>query len=233
MTLGSWLKQYREQQQIGQPELADSIGIEQSYLSKLENDKSLPSSEILDNIINATQTTLDKLVEGLDKSYVYNQLSKLPQVKAFLVNQKQQDNQQSSRRLFLFGLLLSLGCFVFFLGYGQVISTNIHYQYHSGGILAEGEPLKTFDTDRRKSGLLNNDEYQRRFNPKTVIMDDKKMPAFVSNSKGERRYFVVGRRIYDESGFNRMLKALGVLLFSGGFFGVVLLLLGRKVLNRG
>jgi transcriptional regulator with XRE-family HTH domain len=232
MTLGSWLKQYREEKQIGQPTLADSIGIEQSYLSKLENDKSLPSAEILDNIINATQTTLDKLVEGLDKSYVYNQLSKLPQVKAFLVNQKQQDNQQSNRRLFTFGLLLSLGCFIFFLGYGQVISSNVHYQYYSNGVLAKDEPLQTFDHRRGKSGLLTNDEYERRFNPKTIMREDKLMPAFVSNSNGERRYFLAGSRIYDESGFNRMLKALGVLLFSGGFFGVILLLLSRKLLNR-
>jgi transcriptional regulator with XRE-family HTH domain len=230
MTLGDWLKQYREQHKMSQPQLADNIGIEQSYLSKLENDKSLPSSDILDAIVNSCETTLDKLVKGLDKNYVYNQLAKLPQVKSLLVNQQQQVSQQSNNRLFLFGLLLSLGCFIFYLGYAQVISSNKQYQYYSGGILKADEALESFHY-RDWGQHLSNDEYHQRFNPKTVLMPEHNLQAFVSNTDNERRYYTYSATIKAETTFNSMLKALAVLLFSGGFFGVILLIINRKVLK--
>lgn len=232
MTLGNWLKQYREQQKMGQPELAQSIGIEQSYLSKLENDKSLPSAEILDNIINATQTTLDKLVAGLDSQYVYNQLSRLPQVKAFLANQKQQSVQQTNKKLFIFGLMLTLGCFIFYLGYGQVLSSNVRYQYYSPGILKPNESLKAYDKTLSSAGRMSEEDYGQRYNPKTIVMEDRQIRSFVSDKPGERRFFRYHDELHGESGFNKLLKAIGVLLFSGGFFGVVLLLINRKMLTK-
>ncbi|MCL1076679.1 XRE family transcriptional regulator [Parashewanella spongiae] len=51
MTLGQIIKQIRVEKALSQPELAEKIGIEQSYLSKLENDKSLPSNEMLQAIL--------------------------------------------------------------------------------------------------------------------------------------------------------------------------------------
>ena len=45
-TLGQQLKQLRNNKKLSQPEFAQQVGIEQSYLSKLENDKSIPSNEI-------------------------------------------------------------------------------------------------------------------------------------------------------------------------------------------
>ncbi|WP_229381076.1 helix-turn-helix domain-containing protein [Shewanella psychropiezotolerans] len=44
MTLGQQLKQFRIDRGFSQPELAELAGIEQSYLSKLENDKSVLSN---------------------------------------------------------------------------------------------------------------------------------------------------------------------------------------------
>jgi transcriptional regulator with XRE-family HTH domain len=38
MTLGEQLKKLRNEKALSQPDLADLTGIEQSYLSKLEND---------------------------------------------------------------------------------------------------------------------------------------------------------------------------------------------------
>jgi transcriptional regulator with XRE-family HTH domain len=43
MTLG---KKLCARHNLSQPELAEKIGSEQSYLSKLENDKYVPSNEI-------------------------------------------------------------------------------------------------------------------------------------------------------------------------------------------
>ena len=47
MQFGEKLKQLRQERNLTQPDLADKLGIEQSWLSKLENDKCHPSSELL------------------------------------------------------------------------------------------------------------------------------------------------------------------------------------------
>ncbi|MBM7071474.1 helix-turn-helix transcriptional regulator [Shewanella sp. 202IG2-18] len=44
MTFGQIIKSFRTEKGLSQPEFAEQVGIEQSYLSKLENDKSLPSN---------------------------------------------------------------------------------------------------------------------------------------------------------------------------------------------
>ena len=43
MTLGEYIKDTRAKMQLSQPQLAEQIGIEQSYLSKLENVKTWAS----------------------------------------------------------------------------------------------------------------------------------------------------------------------------------------------
>ena len=62
MTLGEKIKQLRQEKGLSQPELAAEAGIEQSYLSKLENDKSLPSNDILRKILAAFQVSLNDFV---------------------------------------------------------------------------------------------------------------------------------------------------------------------------
>lgn len=229
MNLGQWLKQYRQDNKLSQPELAERMSIEQSYLSKLENDKSMPSAKMLDDILQNTETTLAQLIEQLDSSYVYNQLSTLPQVKTYLVDQKLQSQQKSNRRLLMFGILLCLGSFIFYCGMSEVFSSNVRYQYYSGGILQKGEPLETFNRNTWHNHI-SEDVYHARFNPKTILIDSYQIEAFVDNSDNERRYFSLQNEIKLESSFNRFIKALGVLMFSAGLIGVILLVLNNKVL---
>ena len=51
MKFGEKLKVLRHDRGLTQPEMAEAIGIEQSYLSKLENDKSLPSEDTFVRIL--------------------------------------------------------------------------------------------------------------------------------------------------------------------------------------
>ncbi|WP_417690182.1 helix-turn-helix domain-containing protein [Pseudidiomarina sp.] len=53
MTLGDYLKQQRNDRELSQADLADKMGVEQSYLSKLEGERSLPSAEILSAWLSA------------------------------------------------------------------------------------------------------------------------------------------------------------------------------------
>lgn len=51
MHFGERLKQLRTERGLTQPQLAQAAGIEQSYLSKLENDKSVPSAEMFSTLL--------------------------------------------------------------------------------------------------------------------------------------------------------------------------------------
>ncbi|NQY36087.1 MAG: helix-turn-helix transcriptional regulator [Alteromonadaceae bacterium] len=53
MIFGEQFKKYRSDLGLSQPQLSELTGIEQSYLSKLENDKSVPSNEIFRNLLSA------------------------------------------------------------------------------------------------------------------------------------------------------------------------------------
>ncbi len=50
MTLGETLKKLRSQQGIGIKKLAPQVGLEYTYLSKLENDRARPSEEVVQRL---------------------------------------------------------------------------------------------------------------------------------------------------------------------------------------
>ena len=56
MNFGDKIRQLRTDKNLTQPELAAAMGIEQSYLSKLENGKSLPSNDMLQRILDVFGT---------------------------------------------------------------------------------------------------------------------------------------------------------------------------------
>lgn len=68
-TLGQQLKQLRNDKKLSQPEFAQQVGIEQSYLSKLENDKSIPSNEIFRALLIALDLSIDEFMKPLTYSH--------------------------------------------------------------------------------------------------------------------------------------------------------------------
>ena len=66
MNFGDRIKQLRTQKNLTQPQLAQAIGIEQSYLSKLENDKSVPGADIFQSILRAFNMDVASFLEGVD-----------------------------------------------------------------------------------------------------------------------------------------------------------------------
>ena len=61
-TLGIRFKSLRSNKGLSQPELAEAVGIEQSYLSKLENDKSFPSDEIFLALLETMKVDLNEFL---------------------------------------------------------------------------------------------------------------------------------------------------------------------------
>ena len=79
MDFGDKLRNLRKDKDLTQPELADAMGIEQSYLSKLENGNSLPSNDMLGRILDVFGIGISELVDDLDQG-VRNQLRQIPDV---------------------------------------------------------------------------------------------------------------------------------------------------------
>lgn len=62
MTLGEKVKFRRMYLRISQPELSRQIGVTQSYVSKIENDKHAPTSTVLAELARALKCTADYLI---------------------------------------------------------------------------------------------------------------------------------------------------------------------------
>ena len=67
-----------------QPQLAEAIGIKQSYLSKLENDKSVPSAEMFQSIIKTLEMDAKDFLKDIDKKILNGPLKKIPEVANFI-----------------------------------------------------------------------------------------------------------------------------------------------------
>ena len=84
MNIGEKIKQLRTEKNLTQPQLAEAIGIEQSYLSKLENDKSVPSADIFQAILKALNIEVGSFLEGIDDKIIHRQLRQIPEVANYL-----------------------------------------------------------------------------------------------------------------------------------------------------
>ncbi len=71
MKFGEKLKELRNEKEWTQPDMGEAIGIEQSYWSKLENDKSLPSNDIFIRILEVFGLDIADLVDDLDQSKLF------------------------------------------------------------------------------------------------------------------------------------------------------------------
>lgn len=80
MNIGERIRQLRTERNLTQPQLAEMIGIEQSYLSKLENDRSVPSADIYQNVLRALTIDTAGFLAGIDEYLVHRHLRQIPEV---------------------------------------------------------------------------------------------------------------------------------------------------------
>ncbi|MDE3272679.1 helix-turn-helix domain-containing protein [Pseudoalteromonas sp. G4] len=240
MTLGEKLKQLRQEKGLSQPELATEAGIEQSYLSKLENDKSLPSNDILRKILAAFQVSLADLISDELVQKDIQRFKQIPDVEQYLAQQSQ--NQFIKRRNLLLAasICMVIAVTLFYAGKSKLLFNEHVYQYESLGVIYDNEPDSMFTrwsidyfphryNDNASEQIKQ--EYQklkleiaRRYNKEYQL---------TSNYLGEqyRQQVDGGRRVYKYTGtvgfaqtrsINGWLQILGVLLFSIGIMGFVL-----------
>ena len=145
MNFGEKLRQLRAERNLTQPQLAQAIGIEQSYLSKLENDKSIPSADIFQSILKAFSVDVATFLVGVDEKQVYRDLRQVPEVANHLNSLVTTKIHSIRRWLFGSGLALALGLAIGFAGYRGLVISNVQYNYESPGVLLPGESPDYFE----------------------------------------------------------------------------------------
>ncbi|MEP1446728.1 MAG: helix-turn-helix transcriptional regulator [Paraglaciecola sp.] len=232
MTLGKKLKTLRAEHNLSQPELAEKIGIEQSYLSKLENDKSVPSNDIFKQILQAFSITLEQFVSDIKQAVELERLKQIPDVERFLSNQKKLNQNNQRRFLYISSFLIVLATTLFYVGYSKQLFSEVQFQYESDGVLKEGEPvnalrqwqsLLTFEQRKDRSFAGQKQvETSMRINEKVLSFFEHQGPYFRVDSKdGYRHYRLMNTKEVSRP-VNAWLQVLGVFLFSAGLMGFVL-----------
>jgi transcriptional regulator with XRE-family HTH domain len=236
LNFGEKVKQLRAERNLTQPQLAQAIGIEQSYLSKLENDKSVPSADIFQGILRAFSIDVATFLEGVDDKIVHRDLRQIPEV-ANHVSARASVKIHSIRAwLFSSAIACVLGLTLGFAGYRGLLYSNTQYNYVSQGVLSAGEPTNIFDDHvhqqllqaRFFAKLLTDAEYatqaeefKRRINQQVMLLDDYRGEAFLQKVDGGQRLYKMAAQKLVERPQNRWLMFIGALLAFSGIIGFV------------
>ena len=230
MTLGEQFKKLRNEKTLSQPDLANIAGIEQSYLSKLENDKSIPSNDIFRKLLTAFELSLPQFLAGFDKDYLAAQLSQIPDIEHWLKQQQQSQMLNQRKFLYLCSALIVLALTLFYAGQSKILIPEIQFQYYSEGVVLTGEPKNIFN-DWAK--LIPRKASSDVHNQKKIEMTKRQDVKYIFSTKFLGQEFVenlpLGKRLYKRGSdemiaqpVNAWLRIGGVFLFVMGIMGFIL-----------
>lgn len=242
MNFGEKVRQLRAERNLTQPQLAQLIGIEQSYLSKLENDKSVPSADIFQAILKAFSIDVSSFLEGIDEKQVYRDLRQVPEVSNHLNARMNAKIHSIKSWLYGSGVALTLGVTLVVAGQRGLLFSRTQFNYESPGIALPGEPSDFFETyfgwllQQRSAELITEEEKFRRIeeiNKRRVhdyqVLDDYRGKAYTDAVPGGQRTYYFQRTSEYERPQNRWLILLGTLLAAAGVVGFMIEARLRKV----
>ncbi|WP_206486013.1 helix-turn-helix transcriptional regulator [Thalassotalea sp. G2M2-11] len=225
MTLGERIRQLRNQATLTQPELAVKACIEQSYLSKLENDKASPSFDVLNSIAQAFDMDVLSLIDTLDTQYLHRHLAHIPEIALQLDSQRRAQFQKAKKGYVYSAAAIVFGIALVILGNSNAIFSPVVYSYISMGFLNDGEvnrhyraqPLSELGENRKQmqARIANNVE---RIDEELMITRVYRGDTFVEEYGPKRRYFELTDQREVESPLRDLSMILGfICLVSGGF----------------
>ncbi len=225
MTLGEKIRQLRNQAGLTQPELAVKAKVEQSYLSKLENDKASPSFDVIEKIAQALELEVMALIESLDNHYLQQNLAHLPEVALKLDHCKQRQNAKLKKGYLLSALLIVCGVALVTLGNSNTIFPNMVYQYKSMGFINSGEVNRHFRTHPLHELAESREQSQQRIAKNISRIDEELLltrsyqgESYVENYGPRKRYFELVDQREVESPMRDISMVMGfICLLSGGF----------------
>jgi transcriptional regulator with XRE-family HTH domain len=232
---GEKVRQLRTERSLTQPQLAQAIGIEQSYLSKLENDKSVPSADIFQAILKAFSVDVATLLAGVDEKQIRSDLRQVPEVSEHLKAQVVTRIHGIKRWLYASGVALALGLALGLAGYRGLLVSNEQYNYESPGVLQVGESPDFFEEyagllhQQRNAGLITDQErvarvleIESRKSPEYRLLDEYRGRGFMEQVPGGSRFYYFQHSSVFERPQNRWLMFIGALLACGGIAGFII-----------
>ncbi|MEM9385661.1 MAG: helix-turn-helix transcriptional regulator [Pseudomonadota bacterium] len=145
MKFGELLKQARASRDWTQPQACAEIGIEQSYLSKLEAGKSVPSEDVYQRLVAVYELQAADLAASLYPA----ELDRLRSISAVRNAILAQDTRtESTRQGWLIGGVAALALGGALLGLAQLGhgGAEQRFTYQSMGVVNADEPLELFAT---------------------------------------------------------------------------------------
>lgn len=229
MDFGDKLKQLRNDRNLTQPEAAAAMGIEQSYLSKLENEKSLPSNDVLNRILDVFELEIGDLVSDLGQG-ARNQLRQLPDVADYFSRQKQLLLGNRQRWLVVSTLLLSVGIALVYAGNVHMFFSDVIYEYKSHGIVLAGESKEIFSNPgryiRTAASQEKQDEYIDSIRARTdeVYRRTENFQGNIFNvavDGGSRTYYLEAETEV-KPWQSKLVVFIGLLMAISGMTGIIL-----------
>lgn len=236
MNFGDRLKQLRTQKNLTQPQLAQAIGIEQSYLSKLENDKSIPGADIFQSILRALAVDVATFLEGVDDNIVHRELRQVPEVANHINGQMAVRIHSVKRWLFVSGALGVLGLTLFFAGHQKLFGSGLTYTYESAGVAHPDEPTDIFEfgviqrwlTAKVRAGEISEQEFSKRdlelmsrMQADIRILDESRGDGFIAQVPGGTRLYKLKSSAYNDPPAHRYAMLAGLLLTFASLFGFI------------
>ena len=231
MKLGEKIKLLRTEKNLTQPELAQKAGIEQSYLSKLENDKAVPSFDIINRISMALEITGMELIDMLSQSYVEKELSHIPEIAAEYATLRYKQEKKLKSRFVFAALLVVVGIGVVLIGYNNLVFSESAYYYQSDGIIKSGENILQYDTNpideinetiNEKNERLkqNRDRFDRIFLKTRENHGLSFIQKLDNNTKRYYyRHYYIKKRFGDDPNIgNDLISIFGTMLIATGLF---------------
>ncbi len=233
MNIGEKIKHLRTEKNLTQPQLAEQIGIEQSYLSKLENDKSTPSAEVFGAMLKAFGLDVPSFLNGLDRQVIERQLKTIPEVAAHLNTNINHKIHRAKTWLYSSAVAGVLGASLVVAGHWGLVFANKQFFYRSWGVVLPGEPEDIGDTYRTLLQLkeetkeISHEEMVglylqfklTRPRPEELTTSQYKGESFRLALENGYRPFRLERSIDLQPPQNRYLILTGALLFFSGLFG--------------
>ena len=245
MNIGEKIKQLRTEKNLTQPQLAEAIGIEQSYLSKLENDKSIPSADIFQAILKALSVDVGHFLEGIDEKIIHRQLRQIPDVANYLNAGIAYKIHNIKKWLFGSAAACVIGLTLIVAGEKSLLFSSIQYNYVSPGVVLPNESADILDeftfrnnVDRKvnakllsyeEAAKLISDFTSERSRPSYQVTDRYQGQRFVMPVEGGSRTYRLIDTAFVQSPNNRYLTLLGSLFTFAGIFGFFVEFRLRKI----
>jgi len=224
MTLGEKLRSLRSISGWTQPEFARKLGIEQSYLSKMENDKSTPSVEMFDKLCTAYEVTPDELIKGLDKDYIRKHLMHIPIISNSTNNNAERTKGKRKAAVIVCSTFILVAVLFFFTAYLELLSSNKLWEYTSPFVNFEEEIAHcSKDKSEQECNLIfSGDPRTSKSNDIDTFITKEYKGSFVYKKLDEGyRVYTMNQLPETRSVANNIFLIFAVFLMTLGVLGLV------------